>query len=211
MPIHHFWQVKKVISFESLCCVDHAACFASRGFQILIIAFMGLVMWVTLYVYSIDHLKDYVDDIFSFEWADWLLYYPPYQAMYPARQACLLQLWDDLGIPHDQGKQEFGPVLHIIRLEVDPNSMTVTMDINTQNELNQLISNFVVAGRKCTLIEFQCIAGHMNWAFNIFPLLKPGLSAIYLKMAEKNRDLSTIRVNTMIAYELSWVACRISY
>jgi hypothetical protein len=131
-------------------------------------AFMGLVTWIALYVFSIEHLKDYVDDAFSFERADHFLYYPPYRTTYPAKQARLLQLWDELGIPHDQAKQEFGSVLRIIGLEVDPNAMTVTMDIDARNELIQLISNFAITGKKRTLKEFQRIAGHVNWAFNVF-------------------------------------------
>ena len=130
--------------------------------------------------------------------------------MYPAKQTRLLQLWDELGIPHDKDKQEFGSTLRIIGLEVDPNAMTVTMDVDARNDLTQLISNFAIASRKRTLREFQRIAGHMNWAFNVFPLLKPGLSAVYSKTAGKNRDLATIRVNTTIVHELSWVAHRIA-
>ena len=61
--------------------------------------------------------------------------------------------------------------------------MTITMDVDTRNELTQLISTFAIASRKHTLKEFQRIAGHMNWALNVFPLLKPGLSAVYSKMA----------------------------
>ena len=171
---------------------------------------MSLVTWVALYIFSIDHLKDYIDDSFSFERADQSIYYLPYQATYPAKQTRLLQLWDELGIPHNKAKQEFGPVLRIIGLEVDPNTMTVTMDVDARSELIQLIDTFAIAGRKCTLKEFQRIAGHVNWAFNVFPLLKPGLSAVYSKVAGKNRDLAYIRVNTLIIYELSWVARRIS-
>jgi hypothetical protein len=143
--------VKQIVTFEGLRRVDRAACFGSRGSQILFMAFMGLVTWVALYVFAIDHLKDYVDDSFSFERADQLLYYPPYRSSYPAKQARLLQLWDELGIPHDQGKQEFGPVLRIIGLEVDPNAMTVTMDVKARNEVINLINHFAVAGRKRTL------------------------------------------------------------
>ena len=98
--------------------------------------------------------------------------------MYPAKQTCLLQLWDELRIPHDKDKQELRSTLHIIGLEVNPNAMTVTIDIDAHNELTQLINNFAIAS-KCTLKEFQCIAGHVNWAFNVFPLLKPGLLAIF--------------------------------
>ena len=88
--------------------------------------------------------------------------------------------------------------------------MTVTMDVDARNELTQLINGFAITSRKRTFKEFQRIAGHVNWAFNVFPLLKPGLSVVYSKMAGKNRDLATIRVNTLIVYELSWVARRIS-
>jgi hypothetical protein len=88
--------------------------------------------------------------------------------------------------------------------------MTVTMDIDAHNDLMQLINNFAIAGRKPTLREFQCIAGHVNWAFNVFSLLKPGLLAIYFKTAGKNRDLATIQVNTIIVHKLSWVACHIA-
>ena len=192
MPLHYLWQIKQIISFEGLHRVDRTACFGSRGSQIIFMAFMGLVTWIAIYVYLIPHLKDYVDDTFSFERVNDTLYYAPYQSMYPAKQTHLLQLWDELGIPHDKDKQEFGSTLRIIGLEVDPNAMTVTMDVDARNDLTQLISNFAIASRKRTLREFQCIAGHMNWAFNVFPLLKPGLSAIYSKTVGKNQDLATI-------------------
>ena len=78
------------------------------------------------------------------------------------------------------------------------------MDVDAHNDLTQLITNFPIAGRKRTLREFQCIAGHVNWAFNVFPLLKPGLSAVYSKTGGKNRDLATI------VHELSWVARHIA-
>ena len=65
-------------------------------------AFMGLVIWIIIYVCNISHLKDYIDDTFSFECADNSLSYEPYNSCYPAKQTWLLQLWDELGIPHDK-------------------------------------------------------------------------------------------------------------
>ena len=67
MPLHYLWQIKQIISFKGFRRVDCTACFGSRGSQIIFMAFMGLVMWITVYVYLIPHLKDYVNDIFSFE------------------------------------------------------------------------------------------------------------------------------------------------
>ena len=90
MPVHYLWQIKQVVTFEGLRRVDQVACFGSRGSQILFMAFMSLVTWVALYIFSIDHLKDYVDDSFSFERADQSIYYLPYRTTYPTKQAWLL-------------------------------------------------------------------------------------------------------------------------
>ena len=49
----------------------------------------------------------------------------------------------------------------------------------------------------------------MNWALNVFSLLKPGLSAVYSKAARKDQDLATIWVNSLVVHELSWVVCQI--
>ena len=211
MPLHYLWQIKQVITFDGRRCVDHSACFGNRGSQMIFMAFMGLVTWIAIYVWSIAHLKDYVDDAFSFERQSERTYYSPYKSFYPTKQARLLQLWDELGIPHDKEKQEFGTVLRIIGFEVDPNAMTVSMDLNARGELIEQIRIFAVAGKKRTLKEFQRIAGHVNWALNVFPLLKPGLLAVYAKTAGKERDLATIRVNAAVVFELTWVARRVEF
>jgi hypothetical protein len=210
IPLHFLWQIKQIITFDGQRRVDRTACFGNRGSQILFMAFMGLVIWIAIYVRGIAHLKDYVDDAFSFELRSNRLYYQPYHRFFPAKQARLLRLWDELGIPHDKEKQEFGPTLRVIGFVVDPNAMTVTMDADQRKELVDLIHVFAVAGKKRTLKEFQRIAGHINWALNVFPLLKPGLSAVYAKTAGKERDFATIRVNAPVVRELDWVARRVN-
>ena len=209
IPLHFLWQIKQIISFDGVRRVDRTACFGNRGSQIIFMAFMGLVTWVAIYVYHIAHLKVYVDDAFSFERAHDTMYYEPYDSYLPSKQTRLLHLWDELGIPHKKDKQEFGTVLRIIGFEVDPNAMTVTMDYNSRKELLTLIRDFAITGKKRTLKEFQRIAGHINWALNVFPLLRPGLSALYAKTAGKERDFATIRVNAAVVRELSWIACRV--
>ena len=49
----------------------------------------------------------------------------------------------------------------------------------------------------------------INWALNVFPLLWPGLLAVYAKPVGKEHDLATIRVNAAVAHELAWVVCRL--
>ena len=148
--------------------VDRTACLGNRASQYIFMAFMGLVVWIAIYIYHIAHLKDYVNDVYSFEEASNRQWYPPYHDFYPTKQACLLLLWDELGIPHDKDKQEFISILCIIGFNVDPNAMTVTMDAESQKELIDLIYTFAVPGKKRTLKEFQRLAGHINWALNNF-------------------------------------------
>jgi hypothetical protein len=162
MPLHYLWQIKQVITFDGVHCIDRTACFGNRSSQYIFMAFMGLVMWIAIYVVHIAHLKDFVDDVYSFECANEQQYYALYQTVYPAKQARLLTLWDELGIPHDKEKQEFGSILHIIGFEIDLNAMTVTMDTKGQKDLIELICAFAVPGKKQTLKEFQRIARHVN-------------------------------------------------
>jgi hypothetical protein len=42
-------------------------------------------------------------------------------------QVRLLELWDEIGLPYEDKKQELGPILRIIGFDVDPNAMTVTI------------------------------------------------------------------------------------
>ncbi|KAF7761778.1 hypothetical protein Agabi119p4_9770 [Agaricus bisporus var. burnettii] len=62
--------------------------------------------------------------------------------------------------------------------------MSFTLPQQKQRELLAEINRFVFAKRspRHTLKEFQTLAGWMNWAFNVFPLLRPCLSNIYAKI-----------------------------
>jgi hypothetical protein len=123
---------------------------------------MGLVVWIAIYVHQIEHLKDYVDDLYSFEVESNMLFYEPYNRSFPTKQTRLLLLWDELGIPHSLEKQEFGSVLSIIGFLVDPNAMTVTMSAESRADLVSVIRIFAVRGKRRTLKEFQRVAGHIN-------------------------------------------------
>ena len=89
--------------------------------------------------------------------------------------------------------------------------MMVTMDIDACKELITLICNFTIIGKKCTLKEFQHIASHVNWALNVFPLLQPSLSAVYVKTAGKEYDFATIGINIAVTCELAWVVHRVEF
>ncbi|CCM05756.1 uncharacterized protein FIBRA_07988 [Fibroporia radiculosa] len=61
------------------------------------------------------------------------------------------------------------------------------------------------SGRRCSLRQFQELAGTLNWSFNVFPLLKPGLSNLYAKMKGKNEPNALIFVNKAIKDDLTWL------
>ena len=85
---------------------------------------MGVVLWIAIFVKGIHDLFAYVDYSFSWEFADNMLWYEPYQKFLPVKQTKLLQLWDELQIPHEESKQVFCSLM-IISFNVDPNTMTV--------------------------------------------------------------------------------------
>lgn len=61
-------------------------------------------------------------------------------------------------------------------------------------------------GRRHSLRQFMQMAGWINWALNIFPLLKPALSGLFGKIRGKQRPDALIYVNKQIRFELSWFA-----
>jgi hypothetical protein len=91
-----------------------------------------------------------------------MMWYKPYQKLLPEKQAKLLLLWDELGIPHDENKQLSGSVLKIIGFEVDANEMTFTMPAEEKEELIAYITSFS-DGVWFPLKEWQHLSGWLNW------------------------------------------------
>jgi hypothetical protein len=83
------------------------------------------VCWIALQ--GDQHLKCYIDDNCSFALLGDVRYYPKYERYFPTDQTKLLELWDELGLPHEERKQIYGPVIPFIGFDVDPNAMTVSL------------------------------------------------------------------------------------
>ena len=69
---------------------------------------MGAILWIASFWLGIEDIYAYIDGCFSWEFSDRTLFYLPYNLHLPSKQVCLLQLWDELGVPHDLPKQEHG-------------------------------------------------------------------------------------------------------
>ena len=165
---------------------------------------MGLTLWIAIYVKHLSDLLTYVDDIFSYELEANLMWYPPFQKSLPTKQTHLLQLWDELGIPHNEPKQVYGSTLTIIGFNIDPNAMTITMLLLSCTDLRDAICTFAAPGQQQSLCNFQRLASWMNWALNAYPLLHPSLSYLYKKMSGKSQPLQLIQASISLCQELTW-------
>jgi len=91
--------------------------------------FFRLVIWAMIHISHIEDLMYYMDNACSYDTNPVLTYYAPYDSFYPSKQVTLLQLYNEVGLPHVKSKQLFGHALEIIGLYVDPSVMTISMSV----------------------------------------------------------------------------------
>ena len=204
MPMHPLWQIKQVVNINNKFSVDRCNNFGGRASQKIWWSFISLVLWIAVFKRSLEALKCYVDDTFSFSRSGDLEFYEKYEAFWPSDQVKLLQLWDEINLPHEEDKQISGSCIPIIGFEVNPNAMTVTMSEAKRSDLIEACRSFTVRGARKTLREFQRLQGWVNWALNVYPLLRPALCQSYHKIVGKSRPNAQIRVNNTMRAELQW-------
>ena len=204
IPIAPLWQLKQAIEFEGQRHIDGCNCFGSHGFYYVYLAFISSICWITLYVKGILHLKCYIDNNCCFALLGDVKFYRKYNCYFPTDQTKLLEFWDELGLPHEKRKQIYGPVIPFISFDVDPNAMTVSIGDERQHNLLDKVRNFARSGKCWTLKDLQSIAGHINWSLVVFPLLKPTLSAVYSKIANKSQLMASVCINNAVQEELLW-------
>ena len=142
LPVHRLWQLRQVVTICGHHHVDNNNNFENCGAGHLWVTFFGLVLWVAIMIKQILDLFAYVNDAFSWDFADNTALYPSYNKVLLAKQTRLLQLFDDVGIPHEECKQVFGSPLQIISFNVDPNLMTITMSKAAREEFFVAICTF---------------------------------------------------------------------
>ncbi|KAF8805584.1 hypothetical protein BYT27DRAFT_7224773 [Phlegmacium glaucopus] len=140
MPVHPCWQIKQINTIGSQRFVDHNLAFGSSGSPGIFISFNSLVAWITKYVKLFDYLANYVDNLSGCDVTSDTLFYAPYNCYLPSHQKQLFDLWDELGIPHKPHKQLSGSPLTIIGIDVNPNSMTLSLPPSSKSRLlNELL------------------------------------------------------------------------
>ena len=211
MPLHLLWQLKQVNTVDGLRYIDRNATFGSSSSAAIFISFNSLVAWIAKNKRGIKHLATYADDSSGFDRKDDFLLYEPYSRTFPRDQALLLQLWDELSIPHKLKKQVFGAVIPIIGIDVDPNAMTLTLSREKCVDLCDALYSWAIKpanGSKSSyqLKHWQQMGGWLNWAFNVFPLLRPCLNNFYPKVSGSHIPTRKIWVNNAIREDFAWAA-----
>lgn len=171
---------------------------------------MSLVLWIAAHHYGCCSLLDYVDDVFSHDFADPMVLYPRNHVLMPRNQKQLLTCFDDLNVPHDVPKQTHGVTQPIIGMEVDASALSITMPSAAKEALVSAIDAFCTSrsqSKRLThpLRKCQALAGHINWALNVYPRLRPGLASLYEKMGGPYVPHRTVHINADITWDLLWL------
>ena len=211
MPLHPHWQLKQINTVDGMRYVDRNVPFGNSSSAAIFISFNSLVAWIAKYERGIRNLATYMDDSSGFDYEDDLLPYPPYQTSFPRHQTLLLELWDELSIPHKPKKQIFGSVIPIIGIDVDPNALTLTLSPKRRADLCDALYSWAVKpvnGAKANyqLKYWQQVGGWVNWALNVYPLLRPCLNNFYHKISGVHDPTRRIWVNNSVRDDFAWAA-----
>ena len=198
------WQAKQVVTVGVKRHVDFCNCFGSQASYKAFLSFTSLIALIAEHVRQIHNLKIYIDDNAGFSPTRHVLYYKPYKRYFPTDQTKLLLLWDELGVPHEERKQIYRPIIPFIGFNMNPNAMTFFISDKQCHKLIDKIHEFAIPEKQHALKDFQALGGHINWSLAVFPLLKPSLSALYTKISGKSEWMQPIRMNTAMCHELHW-------
>ena len=204
LPMHPRWQIKQVNRIDDEFHIDRCNAFGGCGAGALFISVNGLVAWIAKEIKKIRYLINYVDDSSGCSRDDDFLIYEPYGKEFPREQVILLSLWDELGIPHKPHKQIHGSPLPIIGITVDARDLSFTLSKEAKETLVAELRWWCEPGRKEKLRRWYQMGGWMNWAFNVYPRLRPALNNFYPKLKGRRDSTSLIWVNNSIRDDFSW-------
>ena len=214
IPMHPLWQMQQATKLPNgQFAINRNNVFGGGASGRCWWSLMCLVLWIARRHYGCVSLCDYVDDVFSADYDDHFLMHPRYRELMPAGQVRFLQCLDTLQVPYDRPKQLWDYSLSVIGFLVDADRLVLSMPEDSRQALLTAIHDFcrfgtsVPASRRCrSLRQCQALAGHINWALNVYPLLRPGLAALYQKMGGPYYPYKTVHINHAITHDLRWLA-----
>ena len=202
--MHLRWQIKQVNTVDGEHHVNRCNTFGGCSSGALFIAFNSLVAWIAKRKKGIRYLGNYVDDSWGCGLEGDYAFYSLYQKAFPRDQVILLSLWDELGIPHHEPKQIHGPEIPIIGINVDVNELTFTLTAGAKDKLIEELQWWCKPGRKEKLCQWYQAGGWVNWAFNVYPRLRPALNHFYPKLKGRRDSTSLLWVNNLLHDDFNW-------
>ncbi|KIL55010.1 hypothetical protein M378DRAFT_91540, partial [Amanita muscaria Koide BX008] len=165
-------------------------------------AVSGLLCWIATRKLDIHGLHVYMDDFFGWDFADNLIQYRGMRR--PRKQVQLLLFWEAIRCPFSDVKQQHGEVLKIIGFWIDANFGSISLSPHSVDDLIEKITSFL-SHRQHALRDWQRLAGHINWLFNVLPWGRPALTEFYRKISGKRHQFAMIPLNRTIVEDLSWL------
>ena len=213
LPMHPYWQVRQVLKIQGQYYIDRCNSFGCRASGYIFVVFYSLVMWVAENNRGIQHLYAYIDDNFSYDLKDNMAEYKPYGICLPKKQVDLLTLWDDLEIPHEIKKQEYGQKLDIIGHTVNIQTSRVLMPDKTKSKILEAMSRFSETGeRSISYGECQTLVGLIGWAATFLPhsqIVASSLREMMSGIKSNAPKTCLLELNEDIVKEFDWLAAHI--
>ena len=206
LPMHPLWQIKQAVPVDGQYHIDRCNTFGNRGGGWNWDAVNSSVNWIATEKKGVSGLLGYVDDNFGWDFARNKKFYKPYKKRLPAKQAALLELWDELGIPHDEEKQLFGPALPILGYHVDADAMTVEVPDEKKAKVVELLRSNAHAGKPYTVRQLESVAGSVSSALSLYPRIRKPLRVLFDEMAAQEPGTTKLTVTKPVARTLSALA-----
>lgn len=205
IPMHPLWQIKQVVFIDGKGYVDRCNAFGGTASGAIFIAVNSLIAWIAKHRKGIKFMGTYVDDSFGCCLASDKKYYAKYKADLPRDQALLLELWDEIGIPHKLEKQLHGPRLTVIGFDVDSKNMSIKLPDKSRADLLKELDTWCRGGGKPARSWVQ-FGGWLNWALDVYPLQRPALNSFYAALGPHNHRNSKaiVEVPDAVKEDLRW-------
>jgi hypothetical protein len=205
LPAHPLWQMRQIVIVDGKGHVVRRLVFGSRGSPRCWCSVSGLICWIAVVKLEINDLHVYMDDFFGWDYKDNCLEF--HNLLRPRRQVQLLILWDFIGCPYEDKKQEHGVNLKIIGFWVNSLVGSISLAPDSVSDIIAKIHSFIgTENRQPPLREWLKLAGHLNWLLNVMPWGRPALSELYRKTAGKLHNHAKIFLNATVIDNLSWLA-----
>jgi hypothetical protein len=204
LPAHPIWQLRQFVRVDGKLYIIRRLVFGNRASPRIWCTVSGLLCWLAVFKLGIDDLHVYMDDYFGWDFADNLVFYRGMPR--PKRQVQLLILWEAIGCPFDDNKQQFGQLLKIIGFWVNINKGTISLTPESVKDILAKIGAFLDApGQNPSLREWWRLAGHLNWLLNVLPWGRPALTELYRKLSGKTHLSCGVFINAEVRRDLGWL------